>query len=90
MVIAYSGFASLARTQPAQQQIDVPDEVRQQLLDQQNGVVTGDSTSSKEQAVLKAIEEGRINIDPSDTGNQTTQEGAVPPTPPTQEFKLEI
>lgn len=86
MVIAYSGFATLARTQPnSQQQIEIPDEVRQQLLDQQNGTTPADdnATATKEQAVRKAIEEGKIDL------NAIPAEGA-PQTPPQQELKLEI
>lgn len=101
MVLTYSGFTSLART-PAttqEQQIEVPPEIQAQLQAQKEGqpIDINTDNSPEKQQVLKAIEEGRLNIDP----------GAVPPegqpapavegepvpvenTPPAPALKLEI
>lgn len=92
MIIAYSGFASLA--QAPQQQIDIPPEVQAQLDMQRQGIDAGDTVSTpEEQEILKAIEEGKIDIGSDDIDSNTVpEEGESQETPPpqTQELKLEI
>lgn len=86
MVIAYSGFTTLARTPTTQEPIEIPAEVREQLRAQQLGQDINLGTSEKEQQVLDAINEGRINLNGTSTASGTPETA----TPPSQEFKLEI
>lgn len=88
MVIAYSGFATLARTPADQESIEIPDDVRTQLELQKKGITndTGASTP-EEQAILDAINEGTIDISGSTT---TPNENGASSTPSVQELKLEI
>jgi hypothetical protein len=88
MVIAYSGFATLARTPADQESIEIPDDVRAQLELQKKGITndTGASTP-EEQAILDAINEGTIDISGSTT---TPNENRASSTAPIQELKLEI
>lgn len=94
MIIAYSGFATLARPQP--EQIEIPEEVRQQLRLQQEGNATGDNPTATEEEVLRAIEEGNIDLgtesSQSNDTTETNEEGseAESTTQTSQEFKLEI
>lgn len=99
MIIAYSGFATLARPQP--EQPEIPEEVRQQLQLQREGITPekGEMTA-EEQDVLRAIEEGKIDLDsemPTEGGDTTqthenTEDESAPskPTPPSQDLKLEV
>jgi hypothetical protein len=88
MVVAYSGFATLARPQP--EQIEIPEEIRQQLQLQREGITPGEGTmSAEEQEALRAIEEGRIDISSESTEENGDTSGETQ-TPPSQEFKLEI
>jgi|SRR3989339_669390 len=93
MIFAYSGFSSLSKTTANQQQIDIPPEVQAQLDLQKNGVATdGQASTPEEQAVLDAINEGRLDINPStSTASSTSQVGQpATNTPPAQNLKLEI
>lgn len=99
MILVYSGFSSLARTpsasQQGTQQMDIPPEVQAQLQAQKEGQPVDLGTSPEKEAVLKAIEEGRLNIDPSATGTQAQTpptDGTAPttPTPTAPPLKLEI
>lgn len=99
MIFAYSGFSSLSSTTTAQQTIDIPPEVQAQLELQRNGITTdGKVSTPEEQAVLDAINEGRLDIN-SEQAPQTNEDGIAvpaednsdaPTTPPAQELKLEI
>ena len=94
MIFAYSGFTSLTQTTANQQQIEIPPEVQAQLELQKNGSTTagGKVTTPEEQAVLDAINEGRLDINPStSTATATPQaQQPAPNTPPTETLKLEI
>jgi hypothetical protein len=99
MVLTYSGFTRLPNTvanQPTEEQIEIPAEVREQFQNQKDGEpvdLEGEGDSYEKQQVLKAIEEGRLNIDPNASGTltQTPQtDGTAPTTPPAQTLKLEI
>ena len=81
MIIAYSGFAKLARTQNTKT-TDMPPEVQAQLDAQKND----DPTSSKEKAVQDAIKNGKLKL--STSTNNTTQ--STENTPPVHKLKLEI
>jgi hypothetical protein len=99
MVLVYSGFSSLAGTpsasQQGTQQMDIPPEVQAQLQAQKDGQPIDMGSSPEKEAVLKAIEEGRLNIDPeaAPTEGQPAVEGEpvqVESTPPAPVLKLEI
>ncbi|HCC04919.1 TPA: hypothetical protein DEP58_01270 [Patescibacteria group bacterium] len=92
MIFAYSGFTSLTQTTANQQQIEIPPEVQAQLDMQKNGSTTGKASTPEEQAVLDAINEGRLDMNPStSTATATPQaQQPAPNTPPTQTLKLEI
>ena len=88
MVIAYSGFASLAQTTPTGEPIEIPAEVRAQLEAQRAGEDIGNiSNTLEEQEVLRAINEGRIDLDPENIATGTSE---TPDTPKAPELKLEI
>ena len=64
MIFAYSGFTSLSQN-TQQEPIEIPAEVREQLRAQQMGEeIDFDNfgRTPEELEVLKAIEEGRINL----------------------------
>lgn len=91
MIIAYSGFASLVDT-PQAERIDIPPEVQAQLDLQKKGIDTGSTVSTpEEQDILRAIEEGRIDIG-ADPSTDSLEEGETRETspPPPQELRLEI
>ena len=99
MVVAYSGFTSLARLSSEDQQepIEIPAEVREQLRAQQLGEdIDFDNIgrTPEEIEVLRAIEEGRINLDGTSTGTTTIEREDDTPTeptsPPVPELKFEI
>ncbi|KKS85114.1 MAG: hypothetical protein UV60_C0011G0014 [Parcubacteria group bacterium GW2011_GWA2_43_11] len=93
MIFAYSGFTSLTQTTANQQQIEIPPEVQAQLDLQKNGstTVNGKVTTPEEQAVLDAINEGRLDINSTTTSTGTPQaEQPVSNTPPAETLKLEI
>ncbi len=94
MIITYSGFTALPNAQQGstEQQIEIPPEVRAQLEAQKNGgtIPTGDDNSPEKQQIMKAIEEGRLDINPSDGEAPVPQENTSSQTPPPQELKLEI
>lgn len=70
MIFAYSGFTSLSTT-ATQQQIEIPPEVQAQLDLQRSGITAdGKASTPEEQAILDAIAEGRLDIDPSSTSGQ--------------------
>jgi len=88
MIFAYSGFTSLTQTTASQQQIEIPPEVQAQLEMQKNGSTTagGKVTTPEEQAVLDAINEGRLDVSGTTTASGTPQAKQ----PPTETLKLEI
>ena len=85
MIIAYSGFARLARTKKT---VEIPPEVQAQLDAQKNG----HATSAKEQSVLDAIKNGdlKLNTNAENDTTKTPEQVDKTPTPPTQKLKLEI
>ncbi len=85
MIIAYSGFARLARTKKT---VTIPPEVQAQLDAQKNG----HATSAKEQAVLDAIKNGKLKLSTSTKNNATKTPDQInkTPIPRTQKLKLEI
>jgi len=91
MIITYSGFTTLARTKKQEQQIEVPLEVQAQLEAQKNGLPAeqGEMTPEKEQ-ILKTINEGKIDINPSDGETPTPQENSETQTPTTPPQTLEL
>ena len=62
MVVAYSGFASLARIPEDQEPIEIPAEVREQLRAQQMGENINFGNTPEEIEIMRAIEEGRIDL----------------------------
>ncbi len=89
MVIAYSGFATLVQTPSSTETVEIPAEVREQLLNGENTNAT-----VEEQKIIDAIKSGEIEIG-TDIPDNTTKtientEEKIPETPPVPELKLEI
>jgi hypothetical protein len=91
MVFAYSGFTSLSRS-TQQEPIEIPAEVREQLRAQQMGEeIDFDNfgRTPEELEVLKAIEEGRIDLGGTSTATTVPEAEEETPEPePEPEYSV--
>ncbi len=93
MVIAYSGFATLARTPKQTEKIEIPKEVREKFL---NSELNGENinNTAEEQKIINAIKSSELEIDTNNLNKATqtpkTIEEKIPEIPPIPELKLEI